>query len=258
VKFLFHKFNYFIGPYRWRCIVPLVASYFCLLILFISAGFWQLDRADQKQILLRQQSQAQTKQAFIITDTVDYHQDMRYARVTLTGKYDQGRQFLIDNQVLNRRAGYFVMTPFLPERQQISVLVNRGWVPANLDRSILPELSIQNINVTLSGRINNFPSVGIKLAGAEMPGQGWPSLVQLVDSQQLANKLKYPLHNFQVQLSEHMADGYQRNWKSAMTRMPPEKHIAYAMQWFSFALVLTVIFVILTIKKVENESETHT
>ena len=249
--------KYRIKSYCWRCKLGFVAAYICLLVLFISLGFWQLDRADQKQALLQQQSQAQTGPVLLITDTVDYQQNLRYARVTLTGKYDQNRQFLIDNQVFNKRVGYFVLTPFLPENQQISVLVNRGWIPADLDRTILPDLALQNTRHTITGQLNNFPSVGIKLAGVEIPGKGWPSVVQLVDSQVLANKLEYPLHKFQVQMDADIAEGYQRAWSSAMTTMPPEKHKAYAIQWFGFALVLTLIFIRLTVKREIDETETN-
>ena len=235
--------NYRIGPYFWCGKLRVVAAYLCLLALFIALGFWQLGRADEKQALLQKQSRAQSGSVFTINDSLDYHQVLRYARVTLTGRYDQDKQFLVDNQVFKKRVGYFIMTPFLPERQQRSVLVNRGWVPANLDRTILPDPSLQSTKSTITGRLNNFPSVGIKLAGAEIPGAGWPSVVQLVDSQVLANKLKYPLHKFQVQLDSDMADGYQRSWPSAMQTMPPEKHKAYAMQWFSLAITLAIIFI---------------
>lgn len=234
----------------------LLGVYLSLLSLFIVAGFWQLDRAEEKRNLLVRQSKAQEDQRLKLSDATGYHQGLRYAGVTLSGRYDQDHQFLIDNQVLNKRVGYFVMTPFLPEHQKISVLVNRGWVPANLDRTVLPKLPLQNTQSTITGRINDFPSVGIKLAGAEIPAAGWPSVVQLVDSKVLANKLEYPLHQFQVQLDNDMADGYQRFWESALMKIPPEKHTAYAMQWFSFALVLTLIFVVLTVKRELNESET--
>ena len=250
--------KYRIGPYCWSCNLMLVVCYFCLVALFMYLGFWQLDRADEKRELLKQQAQAQVSSVFTITDAMKYDQDLRYARVSLTGSYDQDQQFLIDNQVLNRRVGYFVMTPFLPDHQQKAVLVNRGWIPANFDRTLLPDLSLQNIKAAITGYINNFPSVGIKLAGAEIPGEGWPSVVQVVDSQILANKLNYPLHKFQVQLDNNMRDGYQRSWKSAMKIMPPEKHRAYAMQWFTFAFILTVLFVVLNVRRGIDESETKT
>lgn len=235
-----------------------LAGYVCLLGLFVSLGGWQLIRAEGKRELLAQQAEAQAGPVFTITDSMNYDQTQRYVKIRVTGEYDQKHQFLIDNQVLNRRAGYFVLTPFLPEHQQQAVLVNRGWVPANYDRNQLPDLAIQNTKAEISGRINNFPSVGLVLAGAEIPTEGWPSVVQVVDSQILANKLKYPLHKFQIQLDKDLDDGYQRTWTSAIQSIPPAKHMAYAMQWFSFALILTIIFVVMTMKREINGPETKT
>lgn len=251
------KLKFQIGPYHWHCSLTILISYACLMAVFISAGIWQLARADEKQVLLDQRKHAQVKPELEITDNTDYQQDRRYTRVTVTGQYDPKHQFLIDNQVYNKKVGYFVMTPFLPKHQQTSVLINRGWVAANLDRTIFPDLSLQNTAATVTGRLNNFPGVGIELAGAKIPSTDWPSVVQLIDSQVLANKLKYSLHKFQIQLDVNMADGYQRSWKSAMQRMPPEKHKVYALQWFAFALILTVLLVkALKVKKETDEFKT--
>jgi len=58
----------------------------------------------------------------------------------------------------------------------------------------------------------------------------------------LSEKLGYALLPFQIELDKSMANGYKRDWKSRQL-MPPEKHIAYAVQWFGLALTLTVLFI---------------
>jgi len=62
----------------------------------------------------------------------------------------------------------------------------------------------------LRGRINRFPGVGIKLAGAEIPTEGWPSVLQVVDSQILAKKLGYSVFPFQIELDKGLPDGFNR------------------------------------------------
>jgi surfeit locus 1 family protein len=42
------------------------------------------------------------------------------------------------------------------------------------------------------------------------------------------------------------ADGYTREWRPAL--MSPEKHLAYAIQWFMMAGTIMIIYVVLTIK----------
>ncbi len=218
-----------------------LALYLVLVALLVSLGFWQLDRAEQKKVFLRQQQLSAEKAVLKLTADVDLN-TIRYRKTRLTGHYDQAHQYLIDNQIVNGRAGYFVMTPFKIAGMNLSVLVNRGWVVLNKDRRILPELSVVDSVLTITGRINHFPVVGMRLAGAEIPTEGWPSVVQVVDSGILSEKLGYALLPFQIELDKNMSYGYGRDWKKKSV-MPPEKHIAYAVQWFGLALTLTVLFI---------------
>lgn len=224
-----------------------IVLYLVLVAILISLGFWQLDRAEQKTVFVKQQQFSANKSLLKLTAAVE-HGNIRYRKIEITGRYDSAHQYLIDNQIVNGRAGYFVMTPFKVDGLNQSVLVNRGWLALNKDRSVLPDISIEKLNATITGRINHFPVVGIRLAGVEIPTEGWPSVVQVVDSQVLSKKSGYALFPFQIELDKHMNDGYNRDWKKKSV-MPPEKHVAYAVQWFGLALTLTVLFVGMSRKK---------
>lgn len=218
---------------------------FLLVFTFlILLGFWQLGRADEKSLFLAQQKLSSNKEEVellsLIPDGLD---SLRYRKVKITGHYDQDHQFLIDNQIVNGRAGYFVMTPLVLTGMNKAVLVNRGWVPLNKERHILPDIKIKSgAKVTLTGRINNFPVVGMKLAGAEIPSDSWPSVVQLVDINILSTKLGTPLLPFQIELEPALSDGFLRDWKTNSI-ISPEKHVAYAVQWFGLAATLTILFI---------------
>ena len=219
-------------------------AYLCLLPLLIALGIWQLGRSEEKRIFLKQQEQGLASSEIIqlstaIEDNVDA---LRYKKVQATGHYDQAHQFLIDNQISAGKAGYFVLTPFVLQGETKAVLVNRGWVPLNQDRSVLPDVQIKNEQTVVRGRINRFPSVGIKLAGAEIPTEGWPSVLQVVDSQVLAKKLAYSLFPFQIELDKDLPEGFKREWQTT-TIMLPEQHTAYAIQWFALAFTLTLLFI---------------
>jgi surfeit locus 1 family protein len=100
----------------------------------------------------------------------------------------------------------------------------------------------------INGRINQFPSVGIKLAGAEIPTEGWPSVLQVIDAQILTKKMGYTLLPFQIELDQNLPEGFIRDWQKT-TVMLPEQHIAYAIQWFSLALTLSILFIWYSNKK---------
>ena len=217
--------------------------FLCVLPLLIALGLWQLGRADQKRVLLEQREQGMSSVEILslsdgIVDNVDV---LKFKKVKLNGHYDAAHQFLIDNQISSGRVGYFVLTPFILTDGARAVLVNRGWVPLNANRQILPDLQFTTNPIEVTGRINSFPSVGIKLTGADQPSLGWPSVMQVVDTSILAEKLGYTLFTFQVELDKELPEGYKREWQVSKI-MLPEQHIAYAMQWFALAFTLTVLF----------------
>ncbi len=221
-----------------------------LLSLLLSLGTWQLSRAQQKRDFLQQQTQSQIIESSRLSTAIDDNvETLRYRKLDVTGHYDVEHQFLIDNQISAGKVGYFVLTPFILQGEKKAVLVNRGWIASNSDRSHLPDVSmVAEPTTTISGRANNFPSVGIKITGAEIPTDNWPSVVQVVNSEILAKKLGYPLFAFQLELNKDLPNGFKREWHTT-TIMQPEQHTAYAVQWFALALTLTVLFIVYSFKK---------
>ena len=224
--------------------------YLCLLPLLITLGIWQLGRSEEKRLFLEKQEQGMASSEILLLSTAiqDDADALRYKKVQVTGHYDLAHQFLLDNQISAGKPGYFVLTPFILQGEAKAVLVNRGWVPLNQDRSVLPDIQLKNQQTTVSGRINRFPSVGIKLAGAEIPSAGWPSVLQVIDTQVLEKKLTYPLFPFQIELDQDLPEGFKREWKTT-TIMLPEQHTAYALQWFALAFTLTLLFIWYSFKR---------
>ncbi len=220
---------------------PLI-TYLCLLPILLTLGVWQLNRAEEKRALLQLQAQGRSAEVLSLKATMpDKPEALLYKPVQAIGQYDNNHQYLLDNQVNKGRAGYFVLTPFRLKNENKAVLVNRGWLPLGKNRSDLPDINVDTKEITVKGRINRFPSVGLKLAGAEIPSNNWPALVQVIDVKVLANQLNYPLFSFQVELDRQSANGFTREWQ-AVTSMTPEKHVGYAVQWFLLAITLTVLF----------------
>ena len=238
---------------KFKLIPTLV--YLCLLPVLLALGMWQLDRSEQKRAFFKSQEQAIAIETLHLSAVLKNNtKALRYRQVEVTGHYDVAHQFLIDNQISGGKAGYFVLTPLILTGEDKAVLVNRGWIPLNPNRSVLPDLQINKTEAIITGRINNFPSVGIKLAGAEIPTAGWPSIVQVVDSNVLAKKLGYSLFQFQIELAKELPDGYKREWHTS-TIMPPEQHTAYAIQWFALALTLTILFIWYSFKNNDAQSK---
>jgi surfeit locus 1 family protein len=222
--------------------IPIIA-YLSLLLLLLALGFWQLDRAEEKRAFLYLQKQGMVAETLQLSaSTEDKANTLKYRKIEARGNYDTAHQFLLDNQISAGKPGYFVLTPFKLDGGEKAVLVNRGWIPLTDDRSQLPRIWIKETLSTIKGRINGFPSVGIKLPDADKPATGWPSLVQVVNHDILAKILGYPLFPFMVELDKNEPEGYKREWRETTT-MPPEQHTAYAAQWFGLAFTLTMLFI---------------
>jgi surfeit locus 1 family protein len=217
-----------------------------VLALLLSLGFWQLDRAKQKQQLLDLQA------ARLLLDPVDLSSidtseiSLRYLPVKTTGTLDAEHQVLIDNQVRKGQVGYSVLTPLRLNNDQ-AILLNRGWVAMGNDRNHLPDVKIPNIKAAFAGKLDHFPSVGIKLDMADVLSNGWPAVTQVIDVDKVGKRLGYRVMPYQLLLDKDEPYGYDREW--VVMKMGPEKHHGYAFQWFALSVAWVILYFVLTLKK---------
>ena len=234
-----------------------IIGYVGLLILFLSLGIWQLNRADEKEQFLSNQADRMKEQLNLTSQTTDEMAHLRFKNAVVNGYYDTAQQFLLDNQILAGKTGYFVLTPFKLENSTKAILVNRGWIPLLTPRSQLPNVTMQADGLkTLTGRLNSFPSIGIKLEGANLPTKTIPAVLGVVDIEVLSKKIGYELFSVQLELDASLPDGFKREWTTSQI-MQPQQHLAYALQWFGLAFVLTIIFIKFRLRKNDNTPTTQ-
>lgn len=218
-------------------------------IIFCSAGFWQLERAAAKRELFAAFEQGGGELLRGPVADGDAEQYL-YRRMTLTGRYAADRQILLDNMMHNGRPGYQVLTPL--RIGTTAVLINRGWLPADVDRSVMPEVRVAAKMRNVTGRLYRLPRPGYVLEPAALqPDAVWPRRLLYPTAAEIAGHLKFSVHNYQLLLDSTEADGYTREWRPAL--MPAEKHLAYAIQWFMMAGTIAIIYVVLTIRAARRE-----
>ncbi|WIO74248.1 SURF1 family protein [Porticoccaceae bacterium LTM1] len=221
-----------------------------LLPVLVSLGFWQLERADQKREILSKLEQQQSQPPVLLADL---NTPSRYHPVTLQGHFDNNHYFLLDNRVHKGRPGYEVLVPFR-DQSGATVLVNRGWVEAPLYRDQLPAVEAIDVRLTMNGTIyspleqpKTFP----------VSAAGWPKVIQTVEMDQLAQQLGKPLESYTVRLAEYQPGSLVIDWPAV--NVQPEKHTAYAVQWFAMALALLVLTFLSQIRRStkNNKTENH-
>ncbi len=224
---------------------PVVATLMlaALLSLFFSAGFWQLDRADQKQAVLDTFASAEADEHYTQLVPDEAAETLRFRSFSLTGHYLPDKQILLDNITNGGINGYEVLTAFRTGNGY--VMVNRGWIRAAGDRQLLPDISVSGSGSerTIIARLNYLPSPGLKLGQPAAPATSQPARLLFPDRAALQQQLSITLPDYQLQLDPGQTDGYLRTWKAVTSG--PEKHLGYAMQWFSFAALAVIFYCIL-------------
>ena len=224
-----------------------------LLPVLIRLGFWQLERAEEKQILLEQFEQSQTRPAMDMASVKKPEQLMQYQKVSMTGKFDIQHQFLLDNKVYQGKAGYHVITPLLLSRSDNIVLVNRGWVPQGKNRQDLPVVSTPENMIKVYGQVRLNPGTGFNLGGDMQGATGWPRVIQSENPEVLANYLGYPVLPVIVFQDPGSDSGFVRDWY--IKKIVPEKSTSYAVQWFALALALVIIYFLVNFRKITVGSD---
>ena len=216
----------------------------------IRLGNWQSDRAEYK---ISQQAQLEAalaapplKFADVATST-NAAIELRYRSIELTGSFVETERFLLDNRIVEGKAGYGVFQSFRVDPASGSfdrtVLVDRGWVVASGDRSTLPKLETPNGIVKIAGRINPPPS--------RNPGTFDNSSeirLNYVSLEELSQRIGHKLEPMIVE--QTVGPGF-----TGVARPPPganfERNRGYQLQWYAFAAMAVVIFLVLSFRKQE-------
>jgi surfeit locus 1 family protein len=236
----------------------LTLFYLLLFPLLIGLGFWQLYRADYKQGLQDLYDQRAVSASINLSE-LNADQDVAYLPVKLRGRFDNQHHFLLDNRVLNGRPGYEVISALLLEPVVLvagerveKVWVNRGWLPMQADRNILPVIEPVEDIQEVRGQLVT-PTEAFVLADVPLSRQ-WPEVIQTVKLTVLDERLGAPQSlPYLLRLAASETGSFQVNWQPINTT--PEKSLGYAVQWFLMALVLTGLFIWAGMKQDERGSE---
>jgi len=216
------------------------------LALFISLGFWQLSRAKEKQ-LLQHSYDSRLTQPPIALQQLPQNSDLRFYRTIVTGEYDNAHSLLLDNKIHDHQIGYEVITPFIINNEPRILLINRGWIPAGEHRNQLPIIPAVLGEQTLTGQIYIPAGKPFTLGNPLESTPHWPPRLEALEIPIVAKLLNKTAFPFVILLSPEQKEGFVRAWQPV--NMPAHKNIGYAVQWFTFALVLLIIFVALNTHK---------
>ncbi len=230
---------------RWRSAVVLLAT---VLSVGVAArlGLWQLDRAAQKEALQVAQ-QARSGLPPLDASSLARHVEAAAAQhhrpVRLQGQWLAERTVYLDNRQMKGRPGFYVVTPLRLQGGDDAVLVQRGWVPRDMqERTRVPPVVTPTGVVEVLGRIAPPPSRLYEFAGQEAG-----PIRQNLDIGEFAREAAVSLRPLSVLQTDSgdskgtAGDGLLREWPQPAADV--HKHYGYAFQWFALGALMTGLYV---------------
>ena len=224
-----------------------------LLYTMLSLGFWQLDRAEYRRDL---QQKIENRKDL---EPIEFHllpsaaEQYRYLPVFLRGRFDDVHQFLHDNRIVNGVSGFHVYTPFHADTGQ-TLLVNRGWIPQERTRDMVPNISVGTDIVRIEGLADVVPPRGVILADNVHADVRWPMILQYLDAGELSPLVGTDLQPMIVWLSPDSSQVYHHEYPAV--NLNSAKNTGYAVQWFALSLALTIIYFITNTRRVPPDVRT--
>jgi cytochrome oxidase assembly protein ShyY1 len=233
------------APPWWASLTTVVLG-----AMFLSLGRWQLHRAAEK----RAEWTAFSAPGLAVESVSSASPPLaRYRFVRARGHYDSAHQILIDNMPsASGRAGYYVITPFELEGGG-TVLVNRGWVPLGPSRQQPPGVRVGEQMRKIQGRTEHLPAAGIKMGTPAPLAPPFPIVATYPSAAAIGaviGKAELVRATPVIILDSKEPDGYERHWQPP--GFAPQRHIAYAVQWFALAATLLVIYLRLNTRRIES------
>ncbi len=225
-----------------------IAFSICLAAIcaMLGLGVWQLDRMNQKQQRLA--SIAQKKHLGTIPlEELLQHQDIRDAKVSFEGQTDNQRIFFLDNKIFKGKVGFQVLAPV--ETNQGTVLANFGWVQGDAKRELLPAVELPQSLSAFTGFVR-VPTLNPLVSETATKASTFPMVIQQVDIEKLSLFAGKSFLPFTVMIDTPDDPQFKQQFKPVV--MPPEKHFAYAFQWFGLATAAAVITYLVFFKKREK------
>lgn len=218
------------GRRKWLWLITVVA-----FLLLGKLSWWQWQRAAEKQQIQQRLSELQQQQMELWE--LPQPLTIRYDGARVTGQVRWVAPFvwLLDNQLVQGKAGYDVVIPVQSQNGSGPVvLLNLGWLAGGRSRADLPSPVIP-AQFELNALLRVAPTALLLGQNVEQ-GSHYPQRIQAIVPAELSQLSSLSLLDavFYQQSSDFVYH-YQP------ITLPPERHQAYALQWALLAFAVLVV-----------------
>jgi len=223
--------------WKWAIATLLV---FLGTALCIRLGIWQLDRLAQRRAFNEQVTTMRAREPMKLNSGAPADiASMEWRAVTVTGEYDFENQVALRNQYYDSHYGFHLITPLRFDGG--AVLVDRGWIPAESDSApedwrvydeagavvVTGQIRLGHGKPAFGGVADALPLDGSRLAV-------WNNL----DVEKISAQLPYPILTVFIQPNVEVGDASPPIPFQPIIELTEGSHFGYALQWFTFAVIL--------------------
>jgi len=225
-------------------------------------GIWQLDRLAARRQFNAHVTEQQSAPALALDPITLSDPDlekaitgMEYRMITARGEFDFSHQVALRNQAWGNEWGVHLLTPLRIAGSDQSVLVDRGWIPAE---------------AFMSGDWSDFDEPGVvTVQGIVRASQSKPDYGKKNDPEgelmawNFANVERIQAQTPYSLLPVYIQQAPDPTWTRLPYRSLPEleltegPHMGYALQWFSFAAILGIGYPFFIRKTQSGAKKTH-
>ena len=253
-------------PSRTRLLIGVIGL-LLIIAVTVSAGRWQLSRADEKRALVARVELGRTLPPLVLSPALAATDMTEWRGTRARGRWLPDFTVLVENRNHQGQPGFWVISPlqFDPPTGSGSgssevVAVLRGWTPRALGampgvapvvvRSPTGAQDIQGELIAQVPRLLELSSLTgaapASLASRFGAADGPPRL-QNFDVAAYAAATGLKVLPMVLQQTGEADDGLIRDWAPPPNNI--DTHLGYAMQWFSFAAIAAIALGVLLVRR---------
>ena len=209
-------------------------TFFCATVAMaaLMLAYWQHNRAQEKDRLQGLATKRMEAEPLVVGNFNEAQvEDYVWRKASATGTYDNDSTFLIDNRIMDKKAGFHVVTPL--DLGGNWLLVNRGWVEAESPRTPAQVPAPPAGELTVEGILVKDSSDAFELGQDTGAGGIWQNL-RIVRWEKMESRNALPL----VLLANPATPGL-----GAVARAPDykaDRSRGYRLQWLLLAVVAAI------------------
>lgn len=226
-----------------------------LLVLIVAGvcvrlGFWQLDRLEQRRQYNRAVSEAMQDPPILLDaaglDSISRNPSgFLYRRAVATGLFEPGSEVLLRGRAEGGRPGVHLISLLRLDGTGEPILVNRGWIPSADAATADPRPFRQGGPRTVEGILHAMPPPDSDAAGLPIQlSDTTISSYRRLTSEAFPPSVARELPALYLQQVTGSGAGAELPVPVPVPELTEGSHLGYAIQWFSFAAIAVVGFLI--------------